>query len=163
AATLAGSAIGVLLATTVLIRTFDPPALYLGAAALIAVASLLGRRRGAGTQVHGVNDMTDRDVSVTGGGAEGHLGWTVARRCLEAGARVIVSARSEIPTDGLAAYGSVDAVAADLTNDDDVAALIDAVRERHGRLDALVNVAGGLSVIASVEDTSPEEWQREIE
>jgi NAD(P)-dependent dehydrogenase (short-subunit alcohol dehydrogenase family) len=94
------------------------------------------------------------------------LGYALARRFLEAGARVVISARSDTLDDAaasLAPLGEVLAVRADLTNDTDVARLVDATHARFGRLDALINVAGGLSVIASVENTTPEEWQREIE
>jgi NAD(P)-dependent dehydrogenase (short-subunit alcohol dehydrogenase family) len=110
--------------------------------------------------------MTDRVVIVTGAAVRGQLGFTIARTFLDEGARVVISARSQVPDDvvsELAMHGDVLAVPADLTNDDDVARLITTVQERFGRIDALINVAGGLSVIASVEHTTPEEWLREIE
>jgi NAD(P)-dependent dehydrogenase (short-subunit alcohol dehydrogenase family) len=54
-------------------------------------------------------------------------------------------------------------IAADLTNSDDVARLIAGARESLGRIDILVNVAGGLSVIKSLAETTVEEWQREVQ
>jgi NAD(P)-dependent dehydrogenase (short-subunit alcohol dehydrogenase family) len=36
-------------------------------------------------------------------------------------------------------------------------------RDRFGRLDSLINVAGGLTVMGSISDTTPEEWQRELQ
>lgn len=133
--------------------------------------------------------MTDRVVIITGAADRGQLGYAIAERFARAGAHVVISARSEALDEaaarlgagaGIEAAGGVEAesvgagahvapdgdviaVRADLTSDDDVSRLVDTVRERFGRLDVLINVAGGLSVIASVEDTTPEEWQREIE
>lgn len=166
AGAMAGSAFGVLLAATILIQTVEPFAIYYGGAALLLVASLADRSRGASALVTGDPQMTDRVVLVTGVAERGQLGHTIARRFLEAGARVVISARSSALDDAVAelsAIGDVLAVRADLTIDDDVARLIEATRQRFGRIDALINVAGGLSVIASVEETTPEAWQREIE
>jgi NAD(P)-dependent dehydrogenase (short-subunit alcohol dehydrogenase family) len=165
-AAMAGGAFGVLLAANVLIPSLNAWAIYYGSAALLAVVALV-ERRGAKTQiVTGDIDMTDSVVIVTGAAVRGQLGFTIARAFLDEGAIVVVSARSQVPDDvvsELAMHGDVLAVSADLSNDDDVARLIDTVQQRFGRLDALINVAGGLSVIASVEDTTPEEWLREIE
>jgi NAD(P)-dependent dehydrogenase (short-subunit alcohol dehydrogenase family) len=52
---------------------------------------------------------------------------------------------------------------ADLLDEAAVRALMSAARERYGRLDALINVAGGLSVIKTMENTTSEEWHREIQ
>lgn len=62
----------------------------------------------------------------------------------------------------VAVHGRVVAVRADLTSDDDIEHLFAVLRERFGRVDSLVNVAGGLSVIRAVSDTTPDEWQREL-
>ena len=164
AAALAGSAFGVLLSATVLIQALEPYAIYYGAAVLLVIASLVDRPRVARDPIGGM-DMTDRVVLITGAADRGQLGFTLARRFLQAGARVVISARDRIDeaAAALAADGDVLGVAADLSRDDDVTRLIDATRERFGRLDALVNVAGGLSLVASVADTSPEAMHHEIE
>jgi 3-oxoacyl-[acyl-carrier protein] reductase/2-deoxy-D-gluconate 3-dehydrogenase len=111
--------------------------------------------------------MNGKVAIITGVGARGQLGYAIADRFLGAGASVIVSARGpaiETLADELAHMGrTVHAVAADLTDDEDVARLIDAARERFGRLDVLVNVAGGLTLIKPLAETSPEEWRREIQ
>jgi NAD(P)-dependent dehydrogenase (short-subunit alcohol dehydrogenase family) len=166
AAALAGSAFGILLAATALIPNLEPYSIYYGGAILLALVSILDRGGSATPHATGDMQMTDRVALVTGAADRGQLGYAIARRFLAAGARVVISARSETLADAassLAQLGDVLAIRADLTSDDDVARLVDATRERFGRLDALINVAGGLSVIASVEDTTPEEWQREIE
>lgn len=166
AAAMAGSAFGILLAAAVLIQTVDPYGIYYGGAALLTIISLRDRGRLYNPPASGGIDMADRVVIVTGAAERGQLGFTIARTFLDAGAHVVISARSDsidAAAADLAQHGDVLAVRADLTNDQDVARIIDAVRERFGRIDALINVAGGLSVFASVQDTSPEEWQREIE
>ncbi|HEX2166352.1 MAG TPA: SDR family oxidoreductase [Longimicrobiales bacterium] len=166
AAAIAGSAVGILLAATTLIPNLDPYVNYYGGAALLALVSIYDRSSTAASLDNGATHMTDRVVIVTGAADPDQLGHIIARRFLDAGARVVISARSESVSDAaasLASAGDVLAVRADLTSDEDVARLVVATRERFGRLDALVNVAGGLSVIATVENTTPEEWQREIE
>lgn len=166
AAATAGSALGLLLAATVLIPNLDAHVIYYGGAALLASVSLLDRGSDDAPLETGVTHMIDRVVIVTGAADRGQLGYTVAQRFLHAGARVVISARSDTldaTAASLAHEGDVMPVRADLTSDGDVARLIDAVRERFGRLDALINVAGGLTVVATVEDTTPAEWEREID
>lgn len=165
-AAIAGSAVGVLFAATFLIPSLEPWAAYYGGAALLALVSTVDRGRSEAPLSTGVTHMIDRVVIVTGAADRGQLGQVIARRFVEAGARVVLSARSDALEDAaadLASMGDVLAVRADLTSDSDVARLVGTARERFGRLDALINVAGGLTVIASVEDTTPDAWQREIE
>ena len=165
AAAIAGSAIGVLLAATVLIPRLDPFGVYYGGAALLALISLLDRST-EHTSGHGAMHMTDRVVIVSGASNPGQLGFIVAQRFLDDGARVVITGRSAAIDDAarsLSSRGDVVGVQADLGTDADAARVVAAARERWGRLDALINVAGGLSVIASVEDTTSEDWQREIE
>jgi NAD(P)-dependent dehydrogenase (short-subunit alcohol dehydrogenase family) len=54
-------------------------------------------------------------------------------------------------------------VQADLTDTSAVTALLDQVQARFERLDVLVNVAGGLSVIKALGETETEEWRRELQ
>jgi NAD(P)-dependent dehydrogenase (short-subunit alcohol dehydrogenase family) len=84
-----------------------------------------------------VIDYADRVVLVTGG-TRG-VGRGIARRFADAGATVAVCARSEV--DDLPAGWLF--VAADLRHADQAFAAVDAVVERCGRLDVLVNNAGG--------------------
>jgi NAD(P)-dependent dehydrogenase (short-subunit alcohol dehydrogenase family) len=86
-------------------------------------------------------DLTGRVVVVTGG-TRG-VGAGIARAFLRAGADVLVCARRP-PTEPVQEAGrNARFAAVDLRDADAVAPFLDAVAERHGRLDVLVNNAGG--------------------
>jgi NAD(P)-dependent dehydrogenase (short-subunit alcohol dehydrogenase family) len=160
----AGAALGVLLGTTVLIQTLEPFGVYYAAAAVLSFASLLDWRPGPRPLRNGGPEMVGHIVLITGVGARGQLGFAVARRFLDAGARVVITSRSDAAESLAAELGDgVLGVRADLLVDDDVARLFDIVAERFGRLDALINIAGGLTVSGSIEQTSADDWQREGE
>jgi 3-oxoacyl-[acyl-carrier protein] reductase/2-deoxy-D-gluconate 3-dehydrogenase len=53
-------------------------------------------------------------------------------------------------------------VAADLAGPDGAERVVEAARTRWGRLDVLVNVAGGLHVMKPLAETSLDEWDREL-
>ncbi|MFF0436558.1 SDR family oxidoreductase [Streptomyces sp. NPDC004327] len=84
----------------------------------------------------------DGRVAVVTGGTRG-VGAGIARAFLRAGAEVVVCARR--PPDGPVADGGREAAfhALDLRRPDEVAAFFAGVAERYGRLDTLVNNAGG--------------------
>lgn len=89
--------------------------------------------------------MADRAALVTG--ASSGIGLAIARTLGEEGHALTVSARRpeklEEAAAGLSAEGfEVQAVAANMTEEDDVLAVFAAHREKYGRLDVLVNNAG---------------------
>jgi NAD(P)-dependent dehydrogenase (short-subunit alcohol dehydrogenase family) len=88
-----------------------------------------------------VIDLEGRAVIVTGGGRG--VGRGITEGFLAAGAGVTICGRNE--PDRLPAHGgrSADFVAADVRDPDDVARLVETAVARHGRLDVLVNNAGG--------------------
>jgi NAD(P)-dependent dehydrogenase (short-subunit alcohol dehydrogenase family) len=164
AAALAGAAAGIALAGTALIPHYDAPIVFLGTAAILALAAPVE----AASHRHATEGpaMDRRCILVTGVGDRGQVAYTVARRFLEDGAAVLITGRTEAVhtlARELAAYGTVAAMAADLTDEAAVRRVIETARERFGRLDAVINAAGGLATIASVEDTGPDAWRREIE
>ncbi|MGC8512051.1 MAG: SDR family NAD(P)-dependent oxidoreductase [Acidimicrobiales bacterium] len=90
-------------------------------------------------------DLTGKVVILTG--ASYGLGETMAKGLAAAGASLVLAARSKEPLEAVAARcaaGGVDAMAvsADVSNEDDIARLVDAAIQRHGRIDVLVNNAG---------------------
>lgn len=96
----------------------------------------------------------DGRVCLVTGGA-GHLGSALSTALAEAGGHVWIVGRTEARVKDLAKRLvdrglSADGVAADVTVDADIAALVAEIGQRHGRLDVLVNnaYAGGQKAIA---------------
>jgi NAD(P)-dependent dehydrogenase (short-subunit alcohol dehydrogenase family) len=96
------------------------------------------------TQPADLFSVREKTVVVTGGSRG--IGFMIAQGMVEAGARVIISARkAEACAQAaaeLAKLGSCEAVPADLSTSDGVAVLASAVKERFGSLNVLVNNAG---------------------
>ncbi len=102
-------------------------------------------------------------VSVVTGGATG-IGFQMAMGLAEAGSNIVICSRKlenceqaahEIEKTGVRAL----AVACDVTKADQVEAMKDAVLEKFGRVDVLVNNAGR-AWAATPEDTPLERWQQ---
>jgi 3-oxoacyl-[acyl-carrier protein] reductase len=114
---------------------------------------------------HGL--LTDRVVLVTAAAGTG-IGFATAKRCAEEGATVVLSDRhprrlaeaaaSLAPITGEAPL----TVECDVTIEEQVQAMIDAVVARHGRLDVLVNNAG-LGGTATVVEMTDEQWHRVLD
>ncbi len=99
-----------------------------------------------------LGDLTGRTILITG--ANSGIGWDAARILAERGAHVVLTARSEAKAndavDRLRAAGPSDldlsTVILDLADLDSVRTAAASVRERHSRLDALVNNAGVMAL-----------------
>jgi NAD(P)-dependent dehydrogenase (short-subunit alcohol dehydrogenase family) len=81
-------------------------------------------------------------VVIVTGGTKG-VGRGIAVRFLEAGANVVVCGRNAPDSPVVAAGKQATFVAADVREIDQIAAVVDAATRKHGRLDVLVNNAGG--------------------
>lgn len=109
-------------------------------------------------------DIRDAVAVVTGAGVGSGL--AIAERLLVAGARVVLTDRAE--TEGsaglLRAAGDRAAfVAADLTRDADIEHVVEFAVRTFGRLDVLVNNAGGgTQVTGRFPEVAPEEWTRTL-
>jgi NAD(P)-dependent dehydrogenase (short-subunit alcohol dehydrogenase family) len=102
-----------------------------------------------GRQLDGALDFTGKVVLVTGGTSG--IGAGIATRFLEAGASVVVCSRrppAQLPRHGerLAEYEPCD-----VRKSAECHATVERIRVRHGRLDALINNAGGGVEVASAE------------
>ena len=89
--------------------------------------------------------LLDGQVVVVTGGGTG-LGRATAVELSACGAQVVVAGRRLEPlqeTASLCEDGRCEAVACDIREEDQVAELVGGVLERHGRIDTLVNNAGG--------------------
>jgi NAD(P)-dependent dehydrogenase (short-subunit alcohol dehydrogenase family) len=107
-------------------------------------------------------DVAGRVAVVTGGA--GRLGARFSTALAEAGATVVVASRDgarraalvdQLVAAGAEAFG----VALDVASEDSVAAAVEAVLARYGRVDVLVNNAG-IATPAPVEELSAAEWDR---
>jgi 3-oxoacyl-[acyl-carrier protein] reductase/2-deoxy-D-gluconate 3-dehydrogenase len=158
-----GAAAGVLLAALVLIPRLQPGVIFLAAAAVMLLAAFIEIRQARPIMNANEFSLSGKCAIVTGVGGRGQVGFAVARALLDAGARVAVTSFGGELEEMAAELGSgTVAVKADLSNEDDVARVIATARENLGQIDVLVNLAGGLSVIKPLADTSVLEWQREL-
>jgi NAD(P)-dependent dehydrogenase (short-subunit alcohol dehydrogenase family) len=163
-AALFGTACGVLLTAGLLVPYVQPWAALLAAGTLAAAAVPLAPRATAHSDTEAA--MHERVVIVTGVSVRGQLGFAIAHRLRTAGARLVVSGSRAAVHELAAELGPADAVVpvqADLAGDEGPAAIVAAAQQHFGRVDGLVNVAGGLSVIATVEQTTPAQWTRELQ
>jgi citronellol/citronellal dehydrogenase len=100
--------------------------------------------------------LLDGQIAIVSGGGTG-LGRATAIELAELGARVVVCGRRRDPLDetaAAAAGGRCEAVQCDIREEEEVAALVDGVLERHRRVDLLVNNAGG-QYMTPAEDITP--------
>ena len=109
-------------------------------------------------------DLEGRVAVVTGGGRG--IGAAVAHGLAAAGARVVVSARSEGQIEGVArelaeAGAEARAIACDVTDPESVDRLLGAAEEAFGAVEILVNNAG-VSSSAPLRAVDLEEWNRLI-
>lgn len=109
-----------------------------------------------------------RSVVVTGVARPGQLGDVVARAFAAAGARVSLVARSLGDASARAhemraAHADAHPFACDLADPAATTKLAHQVLASAGRVDVLVNVAGGFSVTGPVAESDPAGWVRQLE
>ncbi len=112
-------------------------------------------------------DYNGRVVLVTGVGRAGQIGHAVARAFGKAGAKIVAVDRNAV---GVAervkefAAERIDArpAAGDLTEPDVCNLAVETALKYFGRLDAVVNVAGGLTTYGPIAGQGPEAFDREI-
>ena len=106
--------------------------------------------------------LQDKVILVTG--ASSGIGWATALLLAEQGAHVVASARREARLQELVALiqqrgGQASWVAADVTREADLEALLQSIRAGHGRLDGAFNNAG-VSFGKPFADTTTEEYEQ---
>ena len=107
--------------------------------------------------------LLDGQVALVSGGGSG-LGRASALELAALGARVVVCGRRLEPLEETAASadgGRCEALACDIREEDEVEALVGDVLERHGRIDVLVNNAGG-QFLTPAEDITPKGFRTVI-
>ena len=108
---------------------------------------------------HGL--LKDKVVVVTAAAGTG-IGFATAKKAQEEGATVIVSDWHERRLSETAEQLGVQGVVCDVTQQDQVDALVSAAVEAHGRLDVMVNNAG-LGGTAELVDMTDEQWLRVLD
>ena len=107
--------------------------------------------------------LLDGQVAIVSGGGSG-LGRASALELAACGAHVVVCGRRLEPleeTVGSADGGRCEAQVCDIREEEQVSALVDGVLERHGRIDLLVNNAGG-QYLTPAEDITPKGFRTVI-
>lgn len=109
------------------------------------------------------SDLKGKVALVTGGARD--IGRAISLKLAESGARVIVNyntsedAANEVVSEIKARGGEARAVKADVTNESEVAKLIDATREAFGgQINILVNNAGGMPARKKLEEMDAAFW-----
>lgn len=91
------------------------------------------------------NLFQDKIALITGG--RSGIGYGIAKMYLQLGANVVIASRKaaelEVASKELAEFGPCDHFSCDIRNTEQVSALADHIQQTHGRLDVLVNNAGG--------------------
>jgi NAD(P)-dependent dehydrogenase (short-subunit alcohol dehydrogenase family) len=111
--------------------------------------------------------LKDKVAIITGVSKDGQIGQTVAQAFAREGARLAITARTGENVEARAREvrdlgAEVLALPADLTDEAAVRGLVQRTLEQYGRVDVLVNLAGGLTVYAPVGETTLARWNREI-
>jgi NAD(P)-dependent dehydrogenase (short-subunit alcohol dehydrogenase family) len=110
------------------------------------------------SQIFAPDALAGRVVLVTGGGT--NLGKQAAIELAAAGAAVVIAGRREdVLADAAAEIGErCSLVAGDIREPADATRIVETVRERHGRLDVLVNNAGGQYFVPA-EEIAAKGWR----
>ena len=103
---------------------------------------------------------------ITGGG--GGIGGAVAHRMARAAVTVVVAdydldAAEKVCGEIVRAGGKAEALSVDVTQAQEVKALVTEVAERLGRIDVLANIAGGSFYTKRIEEFSWAEWRQVID
>ena len=107
--------------------------------------------------------LLDGQVAIVSGGGTG-FGRTIALELAALGARVVVCGRRPEPLAETAALGPtsvIEPVACDIREEQEVSALVERVLERFGRIDLLVNNAGG-QFLSPAEEITPKGFRTVI-
>jgi NAD(P)-dependent dehydrogenase (short-subunit alcohol dehydrogenase family) len=111
--------------------------------------------------------LQDKVAIITGVSHAGQVGFALAAACAREGASLAISARNaertaaraqELQSQGATVIG----LPADLTTEEGAQHLIAETVKRYGRLDILVNLAGGLTKYGPSEELSLADWESEL-
>jgi NAD(P)-dependent dehydrogenase (short-subunit alcohol dehydrogenase family) len=112
-------------------------------------------------------NFTDKVVLVTGVARVGQIGHAVALAFGKAGAKLVLCDRNAVEAAARAKEFSAEGIearptAGDLTEPDIARLAVETAIRHFGRLDVVVNVAGGLTTFGPIEGTSVADFDREV-
>ena len=112
------------------------------------------------------SDIKDSVVIITGGA--GGIGSKIAHTFAAAGARVVVAGRNAEKLEALATQVRSDGhtclpLTCDVTDADQVEALMAGTEAEFGRIDVMINNAGGAMFVKPPEKLRPEQWRAAID
>ncbi|WP_246040577.1 SDR family oxidoreductase [Roseovarius arcticus] len=108
-----------------------------------------------------IPDMTGKCVLITG--ASRGIGATAAHVFAQAGAHLVLMARSDAALAEVANPLGAVAITGDVAHYDDMARAVAVAEERFGRLDVLIGNAGVISPIAALDAADPADWGQAID
>ena len=113
-----------------------------------------------------MSERLSGDTAIITGSSRG-IGQGIAERFAAEGANVVVNSRSQERADEVAAAieddgGTAIGIEADVTDEDEMAALVDATVERFGRLDVMVNNAG-VTTLDRAEEFDVDAWREVVD
>jgi NAD(P)-dependent dehydrogenase (short-subunit alcohol dehydrogenase family) len=111
--------------------------------------------------------LQDKVAIITGVSGDGQVGQTVAQTFASEGAKLVLVARNEERLKARAEEveelgAEALAVPADLTSEEDVNNVVQQALDKFGRVDILVNLAGGLTQYKAATEHSLEDWNAEV-
>lgn len=117
--------------------------------------------------MHNPFDFTGKVVLITGVARPGQIGHGVAKAFGEAGAKLVLAdvnavAASERAREFAGLQITAEPAAGDLTDPDVAVHVVEVAMKKFGRLDALINVAGGLTTYGPAEQLDLKGFDREI-
>lgn len=103
-------------------------------------------------------------IAIVTGGSKG-LGKVMAKQLVQEGASVVINGRDMNALEGavqdIKACGEkISAIQTDVSNSDDVHAMVEKVIQKHGRIDILINNAAVFAESVRIMDLEEEEWDR---
>ncbi len=111
--------------------------------------------------------LDGKTALVTGVSHDGQIGQAVAQILARHGATLGIAARSQTDVEARAKElevegASVLALPADLAQETQVQQLVERVLKKYGRIDTLINLAGGLTRYKRVADHTVDDWNAEV-
>ena len=108
-------------------------------------------------------NFTDKTAIVTGGSRG--IGFAIAKVLCEVGTNVMICGRNkktiQKAVDSLELFGTVAGVQCDVTNYDEVCAMMQATKKKFGGIQILINNAG-IGHLGGIEEQTPETWAEVI-